>query len=79
MSNRLPNRYFPKIRLRKRLKVIMRRRKIYGEVSEVRLGVTGLKQPIGDKVSEKSSQSRTVADNSQNAFVVLRRSQQHPK
>ena len=57
----------------------MRRRKIYGEVSEVGLGVTGLKQPIGDKVSEKSSQSRTVADNSQNAFVVLRRSQQHPK
>ena len=33
----------------------MRRLKIYGELSEVGLGVTGLKQPIGDKVSDKSS------------------------
>ena len=48
----------------------MRRLKIYGELSEVGLGERGLKEPIGDKVSEKSSQSRTVADNSQNAFVL---------
>ena len=43
-------------RLRKRLKVIRRRLKIYGDfLSEVGLGVTGLKHPVGDKVSEKSS------------------------
>ena len=51
-------------RLRKRLKVIMRRLEIYGQLSEVGLGVTGLKQPIGEEVSDKSSH------NSQNAFVV---------